>query len=328
MSNAPENIDFDLLAKFFAGECSTDEQALVAQWKQDSEANLREFERLQTIFSSPTAAPEVNVDAAWQKLDGRIKETSQNKSIKQGTAPLTWVLRIAAVLVVAVLAYTGIRWAGSPQMMAFETGPQKQDLLLDDGSSITVNSHSKLAYPKQFDHKVREVQLEGEAFFDVARNEAKPFIISTPYLKVEVLGTSFNVQAQPGADSAKVNVLSGKVRVTDLETQTEIIIERGQSVVLYHQSGEFVKQMNAPQAELFWQTGKLDFKSVALKNVIKELEQVYQVKITADSTAYNCRITARFENDSIDTVLNVIATTLNMSVAKNETGYVLSGKGC
>ena len=242
-------------------------------------------------------------------------------------------LKVAAAVVVAFLlgafAYQYF-YAGASrlqnQLVAF--AEPLASFELPDGTKVSLNSDSKLFFPKKFKGGTREVTLEGEAFFDVEPNPTKPFIINAGNAQIKVLGTSFNVNAYPGSDKVEVIVETGKVRVARKTTNTsaigELILAPGDKGILLYPNGVLQKSKNNDDNFLAWKTHNLIFRETSLGDVIETLEKVYKTDIDiADDEMKKLLLTGQYNDYSLDFILEVIASTLHLEVEKKGNRFFL-----
>ena len=237
--NQDQTID-DLLAKYLADETDTPETDIIGEWKGTSKENQRTFEHSKLIFEvilSLKNQKTVDVDAAWRKLN--ISHNYDTKSVENQTVnpivKLNWLnnfLKIAAVLVVLFgLWFVAAKQFVVPKndVLSFKTGNVVAEKTLSDGTKISLNKNSFITYPKTFEGNTREINLEGEAFFEVHHDAAHPFIIHTQGTNVQVLGTSFNIRAY----NAQVQVVVRTGRVRFSKNNAEVILEKGQKGELF-----------------------------------------------------------------------------------------------
>lgn len=185
---------------------------------------------------------------------------------------------------------------------------KRKSVRLSDGSVIKLNSDTKISFQDNFGKNGRAVSLKGEAFFDVERNESKPFIISLDKIKISVLGTSFNVKNYDDEQDLEVTVRSGRVSVSlDPESSNPIILGKDQKLIFNKSSQELkVIGVNAEQ-ENSWITGSLKFNNTPLRQVKQTLEKWYDVNIIVeDSSLYDASLTGSHLNESLDSMLESI----------------------
>jgi transmembrane sensor len=187
---------------------------------------------------------------------------------------------------------------------------EKSILTLSDGSQVTLNADSKLKYPDRFDDTRREVYLEGEGYFVVKQSHNRPFILHTGNLSTTVLGTKFNVSAYPENNTIAVSLLEGKVKVSRNEKgmTDNVVFLQPQEQLLYDKEHEVssCSQFDSLEA-VGWKDNIYVFENEPLDHVLSQLEKAFGItfKIT-DQTVLAQKITIKFENNSPQTVIDVI----------------------
>lgn len=182
---------------------------------------------------------------------------------------------------------------------------QKLNLTLADGTHIRLNSGSTIKYPDRFEGDVREVTLEGEAFFDVARNPDKPFVIRSGEVLTTVLGTSFNINTYLDNSHIAVTVASGKVKVASQEN--EIHLGPNEQGVFDKKTKTISKKRTDIATFLNWKDGILHFEDIALTEVMESLERWYGVSFVFENKDLgSCHVTATYNNEMLPAVLESI----------------------
>jgi ferric-dicitrate binding protein FerR (iron transport regulator) len=274
---------------------------------------------------------------AWGKVESRIHNriSSRNNIIRKLVSnPLYKVA--AAILFAAILLVSGYEVIYNPSttsVMLEITATNKvlNTFTLPDGTLVTLNSNSKVFYPKQFGSKIREISIEGEAFFEVKPNKNKPFIIHAGKAQIKVVGTSFSVSAYPDTKLVEVIVQTGKVQVMNKMTETlqteELILTPGDKGTLVYESKMLHKTTNQDPNFLAWKTRNLIFKATSLREVIGNLEKVYKVNISlADPKLNELLLTAQFNNYPLDFILKVIETTFPIEIQEVNGQYILKAR--
>jgi transmembrane sensor len=343
---------WELLSKYLAGECTEAETKEVEAWVKSSAENKAQLKQYKEIWtaSEKDIAPEPDTAKMWSSILSRIeagpvvKPTVHPVNIKpiaagDGRVVPIWrqyrklVAILLAIFLLAVSAYmvSGSYRGKSAELVERVTGTdQKTEFLLADGTHVWLNENSKLHYPVTFDDTIRTVYLEGEAFFDVAQNKQQPFKILAGKAVTQVLGTSFNVKALPKESEVSVTVISGKVALSDVaNTSNSLLLEKGEKGIFDRNEAKMIKEKNNDPNFLAWQTGVLGFRNASLSSLNAVLEQYYKVDIiVADQAVNDCRVTATFDNLSLDEVLEVLKLTLDISYTRKGNKIIIGGEGC
>lgn len=189
---------------------------------------------------------------------------------------------------------------------------KKMELLLADGTKVWVNAGSRFAFPSKFSQKTREVHLEGEAYFEVAKNEAQPFFVKTGDVNVKVLGTHFNISAYKEDKNIETVLLEGSIMMTNPKMfglgKNELLLKPNQKAC-YNKEEKTVNVNNETNAETYiaWTEGWLEFSRESLNSVFVKLERYYNVDIETPGKFKDELISGKLDlKDSLHDVLVVL----------------------
>ncbi len=318
--------------KLTAGEKNKIAEELLTE-KNEKEELLRIVEKVDLYFD----LKKYPAEKALEKVQNKIRENSKRKSGKLRKLIANPFMRVAAAIIVAaLLSIAGYEMvankAASVRILEVSSVDQVvKSFKLPDGTLVSLNSNTKLKYPKRFGKDTREVTIEGEAFFEVKQNIHKPFIIHAGNAQIKVLGTSFNVSAYPRAKLVEVIVETGKVQVLNNLTKTnqisKLILNPGEKGTLVYSSNALLKTTNQDPNFMAWKTHNLIFRATSLSEVIGNLEKVYKVNIRLDDPKLNgLLLTAHFNDYPLEFILKVIETTFQMETQKIDGQYILKAK--
>jgi transmembrane sensor len=340
--NNIKNVNWELLARFLNDEASESEKAEVETWAGLSGENLAELESSRKLMEKSALyfqTGKFNPAVAWEKIRPELKKTApviNSDNIWRTRYFRIKVLQVAAsVLLALILGSAGFYLGFRQHKTAVFTEVISNDrqvlngVTLPDGTHVTLNSNSKLTYPKEFSGNLREVSIEGEAFFEVEPDASRPFIISAGKAKIKVLGTSFNVNAKPGVGTVEVVVTTGKVQVfcqrPVQQPCNDLILTPGERGVLSNADNQLVKSFNDNPNVIAWKTHDLVFNDTKLTEVIRNLENVYHTEIQlSDPLLNDLVLTAHFDNQTIDFILEVIRLTFNLELSAENGQYFLT----
>jgi len=239
--------------------------------------------------------------------------------------------RLAAVIIVLLIpAFLIYRNLLSPDVKHLVAEKSVVETLLPDGTRVTLNAGSTLDYPDHFVDDIREVSLTGEAYFTVTHDPAKPFIVSSGTVRIKVMGTSFNVNTKVKKDMLDVILTEGMVYVYfEEEPSSQVILVTGEKAAVTVADKSISKSINPDKNYLSWKTRKMTFTNQTLDEVVTTLNHVYQSELRIQTGGLGqCRLTATFDHQSLESVLLVLKSTLDITISNSPPGITLSGKGC
>lgn len=283
------DISYELLAKYFSGECSPEELAQVEEWKETSEENERILEELACILSSASAKVS-DIDACMEEvLDAmRLPKDTKRPGLKnRSRLPLATAVAASLALLfgLAFLTQNKDRARSRASEMTISTLlGQKSKLTLPDGTAIWLNSGTTISYSADYGIKDRKVSmLEGEAFFDVAPSKEHNFVIRADSFAVRVFGTKFSVCNYKDESHYSVVVQSGHVEVLDSDMKKVSEMHPGQRYLYDETTG--IGTLSAYDAvdEGLWRFGELRITRETLPQVVRKMERWYGVHITLES---------------------------------------------
>ncbi len=210
---------------------------------------------------------------------------------------------------------------------------QKSVLILSDGSKVWLNADSRIIYDQNFSNSnIREVFLEGEAFFDVAKNPNKPFIVHTSDIHIKVLGTSFNVKSYHEDKTIETTLVHGKVSISktgDDIKEGSLVLKPNQRAVFSKQEKTInIEQVLSERASL-WRYDKLIFDETPFRDVIIQLERWYDVRFHFDPNAkLECNLTAEIGNETLEEVLALLQASQNIDYEISDKDVFIKGTFC
>ena len=235
-----------------------------------------------------------------------------NKQQRKKTSAKKYIGIAAGFISLLMLAFfTGILSNNYTTIIA-EKG-EKKEIKMDDGSIIFLNGNSSISYKNNFNED-RAIELEGEAFFNISRDESRPFTVRTKDLKTRVLGTSFNIKNYKD-QLAMVSVNTGKVEVTSLSSpNNKIILTKNQQALF---KGDLKPKISKENSEDFnaWTRKMIILKNTSLENTAKIIENWYDVDIQfANDSLKQLKITGKFNDEKLSNVLKSLALIKNLKI--------------
>jgi len=316
------HITDDLLVKYLLGEASPQEVQDVEAWSGESADNRGYLEQLRLVWeTSKRLAPALAADegAAWQRFKTRVEK--ERPPVRSIVRSMGW-LRIAALFVIiagaALLFYLTTQEAAVQNL----TLTAKQEALIDtlsDGSVVTLNKHSSLTYPDRFEGSQRVVTLNGEAFFSVTPNKAKPFLIRVNDVTVKVVGTSFNIRSQNG--KTEVIVETGIVEVIH---KNNVLRLKPKEKAVVQKDSAMVKTAETEKLYNYYRTKEFVCDNTPLWKLVAVLNEAYGANIVIENEALrSLPLTTTFNNESLDRILEIIRTTFDITITHQNDKIIL-----
>lgn len=331
----------ELITKYLADEASTEEQRVLRDWIAQTPENERQylaykkvFELSQQHYARKTEETHtVDIDQEWSYFMNNVRgrETESETKIRSLGKPSysAWYKLAAAVLLFAVSGWIITRFITGGEDRVYQTASRTMTVKLPDGSQVILNRNSELSYSSSFGDANRTVILKGEAFFDVTPNPQKPFIIQANDAQVEVVGTSFNVLAYDSMNEVEVVVQSGVVKLSGRDHKNEVKLQAGDKGIYSKATHKLSSGVNEDVNFQSWNTQKIVFTEDDLRTVVATLNKTYHanISIAADIPA-SCVVTVTFDQQSLEAVLNVLETTLNLTLRTSGNRIEITAAGC
>jgi ferric-dicitrate binding protein FerR (iron transport regulator) len=311
-----QHIIDELAGKYFSGELTEEERSCLMEQVNSCADNKAYFEQLRNIWqiSAPAFAPEeIDVDRALRKVMRRTEP--RGEKIRR---IMLWWQRIAAVLFLPVLLGTGYLLYVYNASADSETAYQEisspfglcSKVELPDGSTVWLNSGSKLRYPVNFSGKLRNLHLSGEAFFSVHSDKKHPFVVNTENLVVTATGTQFNVEAYTNDTVASVTLLEGTLDV-NINKAHNVSLSPDLQIVYNNLSTLYSISEADAARRCLWKDGILAFRDEPLSEVFKRIGRAFNVNIVMkDESISRQPYRATFQDESFGEILNLLRLTV------------------
>lgn len=308
---------YKILLKHFLNETSKTEEKQIAEFKRK---NFTEYKILFQLWEkNDIEITDFNSTKAWKQVQLKVNAN------KTKVIPIyTKLIRIAAVAAILIIGTFSVYYFSetnnNKNRIEIASNEKGQEILLADGSVVWLNKGAVLSYPKTFDKNTRNVELTGEAFFEIQKNPEKPFIINTSNAIVEVLGTSFNVNSNTTVTN--ITVATGKVSISNSENSVTKIISPGYSAIVNKQ---VVKKYKTEDPNyLSWKTGIFIFDGSEIKNVVDDLNTYYKTQIEISKTANTeCSLTADFKQAKLKEILEIIKLSCDINYRAEHNKYII-----
>ncbi len=338
--NIDQNHIDDLISRSLAGEASAAEDQQLAAWIAQQDENKQHYQKTKRAFdlggdyftNTISNEPDLNIDQEWNHFLKQVDE-KKNKNIRSLSAernPIQFWVRIAATLLLVIASGFALNYFISRgKDIQYQTADNTLDITLPDGSKVALNRNSELSYSSNFGEDDRNVKLKGEAFFNVERDPQKPFVIEVNEARVEVLGTSFNVQGYDLREAVEVVVETGIVKLSIADMKKGIVLNVGDRGVFIKENKTLSSAANTDPNFLSWKTNKVVFIESDLRSVVEALNEIYNANIIISTPILDtCVVTVTFDQQNLDAILNVLQTTLNLTYTKKGNQIDITHAGC
>lgn len=258
---------------------------------------------------------EVEVDKEWERLFSSMKEQDIRR-MKTRRLFLQYMKYAAAVLLgigVSLSTLYLINPENSPILGNYKlvtSKGEKSYLQLPDGTKVWLNSCTTLEYAENYGQSNRDIYLDGEAYFEVAKNKDLPFVVKTNGIDVKALGTAFNISAYMEDSQLTTTLFNGKVAVQPTLTKQEVLLEPNQ-VAVYYKSRNKIEVVPYDKRQFAqWRGGFLSFEMMYLQDITKLLERNYNVVFRYENQGIKkLKFSGSFRNnEDLSEILNVIKT--------------------
>ena len=360
------NEDIGLITRVLTGEATVEEEASLLEWIEVSKSNQKFFFEMKDIWEASQAIHDVGInrDESWKRFSSQIEIIEEEKEVGNTSNKLVICLKIAAIVVLTF----GLSWLSfsllTPKASLTDKNEiithvgSKTKIVLPDGTKIWLNSGSNLIYYSDYNRQTRDVNLSGEAYFEVVKNPKKPFIVKTGKIDIKAYGTTFNVKSYPTDNFVETTLINGLVVIERTSTKKTLVILKPhqKSIILLVDtkpelnsilklakkdiskdtvikidvnSNMMLVQSNTVP-ETAWKDQKLYFTSETFDEIAIKLERWYGVEIHLQNDELkNERFTGKFtHNEPLVKVLEAIkiTTPITYTIKLNEVYINLKSK--
>lgn len=284
-----------------------------------------ELEKTLNKLIASTRSPRGRFSAAasYPQLERMLKAHSRRLVLVRTFATA------AAVALLCLSVWTAYLYMQPVAMQTVSTLAETRTVSLPDGTSVTLNHYSTLTYPERFKSDNREVELNGEAYFEVSKDKKHPFIVQTEAVDVRVLGTQFNVDAYCDSPDVRTTLLTGSVAVSN-KSNSEHMILKPNEIAIYNKVEKKLtrKLLKDATDEISWRHGEFIFDEVPLRDIARKLSNSFGTTIQiTDPALQNYRISARFRNgEDLETILSVLQDAGYFNYSHNNNQITITAK--
>lgn len=323
----------EMITRFLEGEASDHDIDILHSWLRESVENRRYFDEVNLAYQASVTLNRVNqqrIDSGWQQLQRRISKNESKRGDLSFFLPVrrhTYLIAASATFALAVFSYLITSLFGSPRLkqniIISSSKGSNTHIMLPDSSDVWLNVNSTLEYPDEFGRDSRVVILKGEAFFDIRKDQAKPFIVQTEDIDVTVRGTRFNVEAGVDGKTTTTTLEEGKVDLYVRRNNKSYFMKPGDQITIETNGHQVRHKKVNPSYFTAWKENILVFDNAPLNEIINKLENRYRVSILAGKALANERFTLTIEQESLDEVLALIQLSSQLKFKRENDQIIL-----
>lgn len=309
-----ENKINHIIARVLSGESSSEDILSLSEWLNENENNREEFRRLKNYWDADVAftqsvAPAFSADKLLRQINIQDSRTRKTRSWRS-YAPLIAAATLLFVFSTAFFLYYTNNHVS--EYYTLLTDEHKSTFTLEDGTIITLNKDSRLRYSDKYGKDKRNVKLEGEAYFEVAKDPEKPFLVEMNGASIIVLGTHFNVKADLNSDDITATLVEGSIRFEG--ARQHVVMTPNQQLTFSRSTSKVDIKHVDTDSFTSWKDGLLKYKSIPFIELIEELKSAYKVEIQIDNEELKkptVTVSGTFSKEqSIEQILKVISRSL------------------
>ncbi len=317
----------DLISKYLSGNTNAEEVQQLEAWVMESSKNkaiFKDSKKAWILSGIKEEKQTVDIEENWVKTSAQIFKEPKVVQLNSSVNRRKWLSIAAGIALLAVVSFLLFQNTRSSGATFVQTQLESNTFDLSDGSEITLNQSSSLKYELDKETNARKVKLDGDAFFDVARDEKRPFIIETQNVEIEVLGTSFYIDSRPDQSQIQVIVTSGKVEVRSGNAKT--ILVANEKAIFQKDSKELIKETNEDKNFLSFKSQTLLFENARLEEVVFALNRQFNANIVIENQELkDCELDSTFKNKSLNTILKIIESSLGVQFKQSGQQIKLTG---
>lgn len=330
-----------VIVRYLDGAMDEADSIKLETWLSESIENRRSLHSVSQIWkasedrSQDTLIKELNLEKDWERISNHISQTDVTekkarvlkfKRLSKRHQLFSNLIKVAALLLVAITSgFLTLKYAPLQQMKDYEpvfneiqtSAAQRARVELGDGSKVMLNAESKLIMPETFSQKSREVELQGQAFFDIQPDKNRPFRIKSQSGVIEVVGTSFDVRSYSGEELIEVIVREGTVEVSkQYNPEQKLIVKEGyMGSILVSENEMNLMLVEDLDSYFSWMEGRLVFKNDPLEKVFMHMERIYDIEVVysgTDKSILEKQFSADLKTRSVKEVMSVIKMAMDI----------------
>lgn len=314
------------LLRYFSGELTVTERLELIYHIENDSLLKAEFIRLQNLnaVSQLSSHPTDRNEGIrhFETFASQVKRNAQRKLFVNIVKYAAMAVVLVASTVWATLYLSNTATEPAMNTLYVPAG-QRTQITLQDGTEVWLNAQSTLRYPSHFSQRSRDVEITGEAFFNVAK-DSKPFIVSTQDIELQVLGTRFNIYSYPDAGYIQTDLVEGSLRILEKRDNNNAILLNPNEKMIYRDNMMTIYPISNPD-HILWKEGIYSFQNERLIDIIEKLQLYYDVKIIVENPdTFNTRYTGKFrQRDGIDEILRILQKIQSFRIERDRDNNII-----
>lgn len=312
------------IARVLSGEASSEDVLALSDWLNEDKKHRLEFQLLENYWNAQVDTVPEPESSSYERVLDKIKAQNNKKRLLRRLYGLSSVAAAVAVLVVCGFFMFHDVSRQDREYYTYLAGDGKSAITLADGTRVILNKHSKLTCSNRYGTEKRTVQLNGEAFFKVVPDKERPFEVEMEGSKIIVLGTTFDVKAYAEQELITATLLEGSICFES--PRQKVVISPDQQLTYNKKGTDITVETVDAEYETSWKDNLMHYKSIKLKELVKELEKSYQVRIVLpkDTGIAMLQVSGAFaESQQIEEILDIIARSLRLRWHKQKGEYYI-----
>jgi len=323
-------IPYEIIAKSFSEKLTPEEEQLLRDFKNANSENKLIFAELEAVHQMAGDADfsfEPDIEKALDKVNKQIEPNISENRIKRLSR--FWPAAAAILIGMFLYIYTDFSTNNTAEIITIETGrAETKELVLPDGSKISLAALSSIEYPEQFSDENRTVKFEGTGYFSIQKNAKKPFIIKAEDKEVKVLGTEFSFKTAAANNRSEIVVTEGLVQFSVKEKN--IKVSAGQKGIYNKENKSLMLNKTFDTNEIAWKTGLLKFQNTPIKEAFSFFSEIYNVSIKLTPDVVNEEIDGKYPKSDIKSATELFKimelTCPKLKIIKKDSIYIVSKK--
>lgn len=314
-----QNYFSEILKKFFSESQTKENEDKFREWLVDGNFSDEKDKSLQEYWNNINNEEDIDIHESLKQVKNRLNIDTGNE---RRQINFTHVRRIAAVLIPIIIILGGYLLYDNyneKYINLLVMDGKREQLILPDSSIVWVNSGSKVKYPQKFKEDSRFIELDGEAFFNIKREQGRPFFVKLNNLTIEVIGTEFNISAYNTNKQILATLNKGKIKIKT-NNNSDYVLEPNQQFRMNNLNSQVeIVNVNANDFSE-WRNGKLVYNELSLSEITLSLNRTFNVQITLDKSLLvkEDKYSIKFiNNESIEDILKILSDVAHFSYKKN-----------